>query len=88
MWVGGKGSQQNQKRKKVSMVLWYLKDVELNVTQKGKNTFHVIHKYERLYICKKYTSLEKEDLGFTLGIVADVASGIVPEVCNRLTLVF
>lgn len=49
----------------------------------------MIHKYERLYICKKYTSLEKEDLGFTLGIVADVASGMAPEVCNiRLTLVF
>ena len=27
----------------------------------------------------------KEDLGFTLGIVADVASGIVPELCNRFT---
>ena len=27
----------------------------------------------------------KEDVGFTLGIVADVASGIVPEVCNRFT---
>ena len=30
----------------------------------------------------------KEDLGFTLGFVADVASGIVPELCNRFTLVF
>ena len=30
----------------------------------------------------------KEYLGFTLGFVADVASGIVPELCNSFTLVF
>ena len=30
----------------------------------------------------------KEDLVFILGIVANVASGIVPELCNRFTLVF
>ena len=30
----------------------------------------------------------KEDLGFSLGFVADVASGIVPELCNSFTLVF
>ena len=30
----------------------------------------------------------KEDLVFILGIVANVASGIVPELWNRFTLVF
>ena len=82
--------QENQRGKSQAWFFepWYFKDWWIECESEGKDTFSYDSYLWNVIHMKEISEFGKEELGFTLGIVADVASGIVPELCNRFTLVF